>query len=92
MAFFVNHQEAVDKMAKPVIGAHGKRAWRGVGRKGWQRVGERLAQGWHRVGEGLTKGWQRVGGFPCILHLCNSRGAHLEDRVCDSMEKDSLKR
>ena len=29
---------------------------RGVGRKGWQRAGERLAKGWHKVGEGLAKG------------------------------------
>ena len=33
--------------------------WRGVGRKGWQRVGERLARGWRGVGEGLAKGWRR---------------------------------
>ena len=48
--------------------------WRGVGRKGWQRVGE-----------GLAKGWQRVGGFPCTLQFRNSRGARLEKLVCDSM-------
>ena len=36
----------------------GPEVWGGVGRKGWQRVSERLAKGWPRVGEGLAKGWQ----------------------------------
>ena len=43
------------------LGSTERGGWRGVGRKGWQRVGERLAKGWRRVGEGLAKGWQRVG-------------------------------
>ena len=50
---------------------------------------ERLAKGWRKVGEGLAKSWRRVGeelaGFPCTLHLCNSRGARLEERVCENM-------
>ena len=50
-----------------------------VGRKGWQRVGEGLAQGWNR----LAQGWRRV---PCTLQLCNSRNAHLEERVCGFMK------
>ena len=49
----------------------------------WQK---RLAKGWRKVGEGLAKGWQRVGG----LQLCNSRGACLEDRVCDSIHGNLL--
>ena len=49
------------KLAKPVPGVHGKRGLERVGRKGWQRVGERLAKGWRRAGEGLAKGWRRVG-------------------------------
>ena len=57
-------------------------AWRGVGRKGWQRVGERLAE---KVGKGLVKGWRRVGGFPCTLQFRNSRGIRLENPICDSM-------
>ena len=41
------------------LGPTERGAWRGVGRKGWQRVGERLAKGWRfrvgdRVGEGLA--------------------------------------
>ena len=56
-----------------------------VGRKGWQRVGERLARAWRSVGEGLAKGWRRVSGFPCTLQFRNSRGARLETLVCDSM-------
>ena len=36
------------------LGATERGAWRGVGREGWQRVGERLAQGWHKIGEGLA--------------------------------------
>ena len=44
-------------------GVHGKKSfWRGVGRKGWQRVrlpvSEKLAKGWRRVGTGLANGWQ----------------------------------
>ena len=54
--------------------------WKEVGRKGWQRVAETLA-----------KGWQRVGGFPCTLQFRNSRGAHLETRVCDSMVHEMCK-
>ena len=50
--------------------------------RGWQK---RLAKGWQTVGTGWAKGRQRVGGFPCTLQLCNSRGARLEDWVCDSM-------
>ena len=41
------------------LGSTERAAWRGVGRKGWQRVGERL----RRVDEGLAQGWRRVGGF-----------------------------
>ena len=43
------------------LGPTKRGGWRGVGRKGWQRVGERLARGWRRVGKGLAKGWRRVG-------------------------------
>ena len=67
------------------LGSTERGGWRGVGRKGWQRVGERLAKGWQRVGKGLAKGWQRVGGFPCTLQFRNSRGTRLETLVCDSM-------
>ena len=74
-------KKPLTRVSRLVIGAHGRGAWRGVGRKGWQRVGALLAQG----SEGLAKGWQRIGGFPCTLQLRNSRGARLEDRVCDSM-------
>ena len=83
------------RVSKPVPGVHGKRGlergWQKrlaekVGRKGWQRVGERLAKGWRRAGEGLAKGWRRVSGFPCTLQSRNSRGARLETLVCDSME------
>ena len=56
-----------------------------VGRKGLQRVGERLAKGWQRVGEGMAKDWERVSGFPCTLQFRHSRGARLETLVCDSM-------
>ena len=139
------------------LGSTERGGWRGVGRKGWQRVGEGLAKGWRRVGKGLAhqesprqtkpkkgqnekfmnfahfcelwcfslgkqaqfslnfcsgmplrkvhelaflwfglpgpllstwlaKGWQRVGGLPCTLQFCNSRGARLEDWVCDSQQ------
>ena len=68
------------------LGSTERGGWRGVGRKGWRKVGERLAKGWHRVGAGLAKGWQRVGGFPCALQFGNSRDARLEDWVCDSMD------
>ena len=71
------------------LGPTERGAWRGVSRKGCQRVGgkvgEGLAKGWHRVGEGLAKGWRRVSGFPCTLQFRNSRGARLETQVCDSM-------
>ena len=60
-----------------------------VGRKGWQKgLAERVGRkGWQkglaeRVGTGLAKGW-RMSLHPPI---CNSRGARLEDRVCDSIE------
>ena len=43
------------------LGPTERGAWRGVGRKGWQRVGKRLAKGWRKVGEGLAKDWRRVG-------------------------------
>ena len=43
------------------LGSTERGGWSGVGREGWQRVGERLARGWRRVGKGLAKGWQRVG-------------------------------
>ena len=59
------------------LGPTERGAWRGVGRKGWQRVGE-----------GLAEGWRRVGGFPCTLQFRNCRGARrarLETLVCDSM-------
>ena len=46
------------------LGPTDRGAWRGVGRKGWQRVGTGLAKGWRRVGGGLAEGWRRVGGFP----------------------------
>ena len=36
------------------LGSREKGGWSGVGRKGRQRVGERLAKGWRRVGEGLA--------------------------------------
>ena len=40
------------------LGSKERGGWRGVGRKGWQRVGERLAKGsrggWRRVGKGLV--------------------------------------
>ena len=36
------------------LGSTERGAWRGVGREGWQRVGEKVAKGWHRVGEGLA--------------------------------------
>ena len=87
-------QEAVKPMSlNGCLGPTERGAWRGVGRKGWQKrltkgwrkVGERLAKGWRRVGEGLAKGWRRVGGFPCTLQFRKTRGAHLETRVCDSM-------
>ena len=71
------------------VGERLAKGWRKVGEglaKGWRKVGERLAKGWRRVGTGLAKGWQRVGGFPCTLQFCNSRGARLEHRVCDSMD------
>ena len=84
-------KKPLTRVSKRVPGVHGKRLER-VGRKGWQRVGERLAKGWQRVGEGLAKIWQRVGGFPCTLQFCNSRGARLEDWVCDSMGTVSQKR
>ena len=44
------------RVSKPMPGVHGRGAWRVVGRKSWQRVGERLATGWQRVSEGLAKG------------------------------------
>ena len=51
-------KKPLTRVSKPVPGAHGKRGleggWRGVGRKGWRRVGKGLAQGWRRVGEGLA--------------------------------------
>ena len=60
------------------LGSTERGGWKGVGRKGWQRVGERLAKGWQRVGEGLTKGWHRVSGFPPISefprHPCRDTG------------------
>ena len=34
-----------------------------VGRKGWQRVGERLVKGWRRVGEELAKGFVAFSNF-----------------------------
>ena len=47
------------------LGPTERGGWRGVGRKGWQRVGEGLSKGWRRcwqrVGEGLAKGWRRAG-------------------------------
>ena len=58
----------------PRLGSTERGAWGGVGRKGWQRVGESLA-----------KGWRRVGGFLCTLQLCHSRSARSERLVCDSM-------
>ena len=48
-------QEAVNPNG--CLGPTERGGWRGAGRKGWQRVGERLAKGWRRVG----KGWRRVG-------------------------------
>ena len=57
------------RVAKRVIGATEGRAWRGVGRKGWQRVGKRLVKGWHRVGEGLAKGWRGVSLHPPTLQF-----------------------
>ena len=36
----------------PVIFGPKRGALRGVDRKGWQTVGERLAKGWHKVGKG----------------------------------------
>ena len=36
------------------LGPTERGCWRGVGRKGWQRVGEGLAKGLRRVGEGLA--------------------------------------
>ena len=56
------------------LGPAERGAWRGVGRKGWQRVGE-----------GSAEGWRRVSGFPCTLQFRNSRGARLETLVCDSI-------
>ena len=43
------------------LGSTERGSWGGVGRKGWQRVGERMAKGWRKVGTGLAKGWHRVG-------------------------------
>ena len=51
-------QEAINPRLNWCLGSTERGAWRGVGRKGWQRVGERLAKGWRRVGEGLAKGWR----------------------------------
>ena len=49
-----NSKKPLTRVSKRVPGARGKRGLRGVGREGWQRVGERLAKGWRRVGEGLA--------------------------------------
>ena len=48
------------------LGRTDRGTWRGVGRKGWQRVGESLAKGWRR-GEELAKGW-RVSLHPPIFN------------------------
>ena len=76
-------KKPLTRVSKPAPGSTERGAWRGVGREGWPRVGDKLAKGWRRVGGGLGEGWwrvgggladgwQRVGGFPCTLQLCNS--------------------
>ena len=49
-------KKPLTRVSKPTPGVHGRGAWRGVGRKGWQRVGKGLAKGWHKVGTGLAQG------------------------------------
>ena len=57
-------KKPLTRVSKRVPGAHGKRGLaEKVGRKGWQRVGERLAKGWRRVGEGLAKGFLAPSNF-----------------------------
>ena len=53
-----------------------------VGRKGWRRVGERLAKDWRRVGEGLAKGFA---DFLAPSNFGIPEAPVLETLVCDSM-------
>ena len=81
--FCIRPKKPLTHVLNVCLGSTERRDWRGVGGKGWRRVGERLAKGWRRVGEGLAKGWQTVGGFPCTLQFCNSRNTSLAERVGD---------
>ena len=61
-----SNQETVnpcDVSLNGCLGSTERGGWRGVGRKGWKRVGERLAKGWRKVGEGLAKGWKLEQGW-----------------------------
>ena len=68
-------KKLLTRASKRMFGTTERGAWRGVGRKGHQRVGERLTKGWQSVGEGLG----------------NSRNAPFRRAVCDSMEKSTPK-
>ena len=81
-------KKPLTRVSKRVPGVYGKE---GVGEGLAEKVGKGLAKGWRKVGEGLAKGWHRVGeGLADFLAPSNSRGARLEDWVCDSMAWEPL--